>query len=140
DGFLQRAQTAVIKSNLNPVWNEELKLSVPQNYGALKVILDSILFTEQQVFDQDVLSSNDMMGEADVDLQPMITAATAFGDPDLLADMQIGKWLQSNDNALIRDSTINIIDGKIKQEVSLKLQNVESGGIDLELEWIPLAQ
>ncbi|THU71670.1 hypothetical protein C4D60_Mb04t03920 [Musa balbisiana] len=126
----QRAQTAVIKSDLNPVWNEELKLSVPQNYGALKV----------QVFDQDVLSSNDIMGEADVDLQPMITAATAFGDPDLLADMQIGKWLHSNDNALIRDSTINIIDGKVKQEVSLKLQNVESGGIDLELEWIPLAQ
>lgn len=126
----QRAQTAVIKSDLNPVWNEELKLSVPQNYGALKV----------QVFDQDVLSSNDIMGEADVNLQPMITAATAFGDPDLLADMQIGKWLQSNDNALIRDSIINIIDGKVKQEVSLKLQNVESGGIDLELEWIPLAQ
>ncbi|CAL9050029.1 ADP-ribosylation factor GTPase-activating protein AGD12-like [Musa acuminata AAA Group] len=126
----QRAQTAVIKSDLNPVWNEELKLSVPQNYGALKV----------QVFDRDVLSSNDIMGEADVNLQPMITATTAFGDPDLLADMQIGKWLQSNDNALIRDSTINIIDGKVKQEVSLKLQNVESGGIDLELEWIPLAQ
>lgn len=98
------------------------------------------MFTEQQVFDRDVLSSNDIMGEADVNLQPMITATTAFGDPDLLADMQIGKWLQSNDNALIRDSTINIIDGKVKQEVSLKLQNVESGGIDLELEWIPLAQ
>lgn len=124
----QRAQTTVIKSNLNPVWNEELKLSVPQCYGPLKL----------QVFDHDVLSSDDIMGDAEIDLQPMITAANAFGDPELLADMQIGKWLKSNDNALTEDSTINIVDGMIKQNVSLKLQNVESGEVDLELEWIPL--
>lgn len=80
------------------------------------------------------------MGEAEVDLQPMITSATAFGDPDLLSDMQIGKWLLSNDNALIRDSVINVVDGKVKQEVSLKLQNVECGELDLELRWIPLIQ
>ncbi|WOK99955.1 ADP-ribosylation factor GTPase-activating protein AGD12 [Canna indica] len=126
----QKAQTAVVKSNLSPVWNEELKLSVPQNYGPLKV----------QIFDHDVISSDDLMGEAEVDLQPMITAAMAFGNPDLLSDMQIGKWLQSNDNALVKDSTINIVDGKVKQDVSLKMQNVESGEIDLELEWISLAQ
>lgn len=80
------------------------------------------------------------MGEAEVDLQPMITSAMAFGDPDLLSDMQIGKWLQSNDNALIRDSVINVVDGKVIQEVSLKLQNVECGELDLELRWIPLIQ
>ncbi|KAG0499138.1 hypothetical protein HPP92_003450 [Vanilla planifolia] len=50
----QKAQTSVIKSNLNPVWNEELKLSVPQHYGPLKL----------QVFDHDVLSAGDIMGEA----------------------------------------------------------------------------
>ncbi|XP_038982561.1 ADP-ribosylation factor GTPase-activating protein AGD12-like isoform X1 [Phoenix dactylifera] len=126
----QVAQTTIIKSNLNPVWNEELKLAVPKKYGPLKL----------HVFDHDMLSKDDLMGEAEVDLQPMITAAMAFGDPDLLADMQIGKWLQSNDNALTKDSTINIVDGKVKQEVSLKLQNVESGEIELELEWIPLSQ
>lgn len=126
----QTVRTTIIKSNLNPVWNEELKLAVPQKYGPLKL----------QVFDHDMLSKDDLMGEAEVDLQPMITAAVAFGDPDLLADMQIGKWLQSNDNALAKDSTINIIDGKVKQDVSLKLQNVESGEVELELEWIPLSQ
>ncbi|KAL6602976.1 hypothetical protein ACP70R_043337 [Stipagrostis hirtigluma subsp. patula] len=126
----QKAKTSVIQRNLNPVWNEELKLSVPQQYGPLKL----------QVFDYDMLTKDDKMGEAEVDLQPMISAATAFGDPDLLADMQIGKWLMSPDNALIRDSAVNVIDGKVKQEVSLRLQNVESGEVDLELEWIPLNQ
>lgn len=80
------------------------------------------------------------MGEAEVDLQPLITSAMAFGDPDSLSDMQIGRWLKSHDNALINDSSVRIVDGKVKQEVSLKLQNVESGEIDLELEWIALSE
>ncbi|KAL6500596.1 ADP-ribosylation factor GTPase-activating protein agd12, partial [Orobanche hederae] len=33
----QKAQTTVVESNLNPVWNEELMLSVPQNYGPIKL-------------------------------------------------------------------------------------------------------
>lgn len=92
------------------------------------------------MFDYDTFSADDIMGEAEVDLQPMITSAMAFGDAGLLANMQIGKWLKSEDNALIDDSTINIIDGKVRQDVSLKLQNVESGEIELEMEWIPLDQ
>ncbi|KAJ3679062.1 hypothetical protein LUZ60_017073 [Juncus effusus] len=126
----QKAQTTVINRNLNPVWNENLKLSVPQQYGPLKL----------QVYDHDVISADDLMGEAEIDLQPLITSADAFGDPDNLPDMQIGKWLTSNDNCLIKDSAINVVDGKVKQEVTLKLQNVESGEIDLELEWIALSQ
>ncbi|WOK92015.1 hypothetical protein Cni_G00706 [Canna indica] len=124
----QKAQTTVKKSNLNPIWNEELKFSVPQRYGALKL----------QVYDHDMFSADDIMGEAEVDLQPMITAAMAFGDAELLGNMQIGRWLKTNDNALIKDSTVNIVEGKVKQEVYLKLQNVECGEIELELEWVPL--
>ncbi|WOL19447.1 hypothetical protein Cni_G28245 [Canna indica] len=124
----QRAQTTVKKSNLNPVWNEELKFTIPQKYGPLKL----------QVFDHDVISADDIMGEAEIDLQPMITAAMAFGNMELLGNMQIGKWLKTSDNALIKDSLVNIVDGKIKQEVLLKLQNVESGEVELELEWMPI--
>ncbi|KAK7359131.1 hypothetical protein VNO77_01078 [Canavalia gladiata] len=124
----QTVQTTVISSNLNPVWNEELTLSVPLQFGLLSL----------RVFDHDLFSADDIMGEADIDLQPLITSAMAFGDAGIFDDMQIGKWLKSNDNALIDDSTVNIIDGKVKQKISLKLQNVECGELDLELEWIPL--
>ncbi|KAM1032725.1 hypothetical protein ACFX2I_036271 [Malus domestica] len=126
----QTLRTTVIKSNLNPVWNEELMLSVPEQFGPLQL----------QVFDYDTFSADDIMGEAEVDLQPLITSAMAFGDAGMFGNMQIGKWLKSNDNALIDDSTVNIIDGKVKQELSLKLQNVECGELDLELEWMPLEQ
>ncbi|CAN0874894.1 Probable ADP-ribosylation factor GTPase-activating protein AGD13, partial [Linum grandiflorum] len=33
----QTVQTSVIRSNLNPEWNEELMLSVPQDYGTVKL-------------------------------------------------------------------------------------------------------
>ncbi|KAJ9140872.1 hypothetical protein P3X46_031464 [Hevea brasiliensis] len=126
----QTVQTTVVRSNLNPVWNEELMLSVPQDFGPVKL----------EVFDHDTFSADDIMGEAELDIQPLITAAMAFGDPEMFGNMQIGKWLKSHDNALIDDSIINIVDGKVKQEVSLKLQNVECGELELELEWIPLDQ
>ncbi|KAF8769633.1 hypothetical protein HU200_006232 [Digitaria exilis] len=124
----QKAQTSVIKSNLNPVWNEELKLSVPREYGPLKL----------QVFDHDMVSKDDLMGEAEIDLQTMINAAAAFGDPELLADIQIGRWLKSEDNALVRDSAVVVAGGKVKQGVALKLQHTESGELELEMEWMPL--
>ncbi|KAL8512617.1 hypothetical protein ACS0TY_018924 [Phlomoides rotata] len=127
---MQKAQTAVVKSNLNPIWNEELMLSVPQNYGPIKL----------EVYDYDTFSADDIMGEAEIDIQSMITSASAFGNAGMFEDMQIGKWLKSQDNALLEDSTVNIVDGKVKQLVSLKLQNVESGEVHLELEWIPLDQ
>ncbi|KAJ6298337.1 hypothetical protein OIU76_019483 [Salix suchowensis] len=41
----QTAQTTVMKSNLNPVWNEELMLSVPQDFGPIKLVSLFIIFT-----------------------------------------------------------------------------------------------
>ncbi|XP_010422423.1 PREDICTED: probable ADP-ribosylation factor GTPase-activating protein AGD13 isoform X3 [Camelina sativa] len=126
----QTLQTTVVNSNLNPVWNQELMLSVPESYGPVKL----------QVYDYDTFSADDIMGEADIDIQPLITSAMAFGDPEMFGDMQIGKWLKSHDNPLIDDSIINIVDGKVKQEVQIKLQNVECGELELEMEWLPLDQ
>lgn len=107
----------------------------------LKAALIQIgLSLPQEVFDQDMLSADDLMGDAEIDLQPMIESSFAFGDPDLLSDMQIGKWLKSEDNSLIDNSIVNIVDGKIIQELSIRLRNVESGEIYLSIEWIPLMQ
>lgn len=92
----------------------------------------------QEVYDHDTFSADDIMGEAEIDLKPMITAAMAFGDPSRHADMQIGRWFMTRDNCLLSDSIVNISSGKVKQEVNLKLQNVESGEMEIELEWARL--
>lgn len=104
------------------------------------MVIDDYSCKLQQVYDYDTFSADDIMGEAEIDLQPLITSAMAFGDAGMFSNMQIGKWLKSHDNALISDSTVNIVDGKVKQEIALKLQNVESGELDLELEWLALEQ
>ena len=85
-----------------------------------------------------MVSKDDLMREAEIDLQTMINAAAAFGDPELLGDIQIGRWLKSEDNALVRDSAVVVAGGKVKQEVALRLQHTESGELELEMEWMPL--
>ncbi|KAJ4906899.1 C2 domain protein [Raphanus sativus] len=94
--------------------NQEFMLSVPESYGPVKL----------EVYDYDTFSADDIMGETELDIQPLITSGIAFGDTEMLGDMQIGKWMKSHDNPLIDDSIINIVDGKVKQEVQIKLHNV----------------
>ncbi|XP_072975519.1 probable ADP-ribosylation factor GTPase-activating protein AGD11 [Typha angustifolia] len=126
----QSMKTRVIKRNLNPVWNERLILSIPDPIPPLKL----------QVFDKDMFSTDDHMGEAEVDIQPLVSTAKAYENSSISDSMQIGRWLASNDNPLVKDSIILLSDGKVKQEMTLKLQNVERGELEIELECVPLSQ
>ncbi|KAL4291761.1 hypothetical protein GQ457_14G011530 [Hibiscus cannabinus] len=116
----QTIQTGVVPSSLNPIWNEDVMLSVPRNYGPLKLVSSSYIWNK------------------DIDIQPLISAGMAYPNPETYGNMQIGKWSKTEDNALITDSIINIVDGKVKQYVQLKLQNVECGEMYLDVEWLPL--
>ncbi|KAF6155282.1 hypothetical protein GIB67_019808 [Kingdonia uniflora] len=123
-------KTRVIKSNLNPVWNERLMLSIPEPIPPLKL----------QVYDNDTFKADDFMREAEIDIQPLVSAAKAYEKSTLTESIQLGKWLASKDNTLVRDSIINLEDGKVKQDIVLRLQNVERGVLDIELKCVPLTQ
>ena len=94
----------------------------------------------QQVYDKDTFSTDDRMGEAEIDIQPLVSAAKAFETSTIGEYMQLGKWLASEDNTLVKDSTISIVDGKVKQDITLKLKNVDKGELEVELECLPLSQ
>ncbi|XP_042450849.1 probable ADP-ribosylation factor GTPase-activating protein AGD11 isoform X1 [Zingiber officinale] len=126
----QSMKTRVIKSNLNPVWNEKLMLSIPDPIPPLKL----------QVYDKDTFSTDDRMGEAEIDIQPLVAAAKAYENSNISESMQLGKWLASEDNTLVKDSIISLVDGIVKQELTLRLQNVERGELEIELECVPLSQ
>ncbi|OAY82018.1 probable ADP-ribosylation factor GTPase-activating protein AGD11 [Ananas comosus] len=126
----QSMKTRVIKSNLNPVWNERLMLSIPDPIPLLKL----------QVYDKDTFSTDDRMGEAEIDIQPLVAAAKAYENSSIADSMQLGKWMATDDNTLVKDSIISLVDGKVKQEITLKLQNVERGVLEIELECVPLSQ
>ncbi|CAJ2657397.1 probable ADP-ribosylation factor GTPase-activating protein AGD11 [Trifolium pratense] len=126
----QSVKTRVIKNNLNPVWNESLMLSIPENIPPLKVL----------VYDKDTFSTDDFMGEAEIDIQPLVLAAIAYEKSSSNEPMQFEKFVASKNNSLVRDGTISLDEGKIKQEISVRLQNVERGVLEIELECVPLTQ
>ncbi|KAK3228861.1 hypothetical protein Dsin_000742 [Dipteronia sinensis] len=126
----QSVKTRVIKNNLNPVWNESLMLSIPENIPPLKVL----------VYDKDTFSTDDFMGEAEIDIQPLVTAARAYEKSSIIESMQLGKWVASKENTLVDDGIITLDDGMVKQEINLRLQNVERGVLEIELECVPLTQ
>ncbi|KAL8546827.1 hypothetical protein ACS0TY_006518 [Phlomoides rotata] len=127
----QSVKTRVIKNNLNPVWNERLMLSIPEDIPPLKLL----------VYDKDTFSTDDFMGSAEIDIQPLLSAAKASEDSSVSEPMQLGNWKASKEeNTLVKDGVITLEDGKVKQEIAIKLQNVERGVLEIELECVPLTQ
>lgn len=80
------------------------------------------------------------MGEAEIDIQPLVAAARANENSVISESTQLGKWEASKDNTLVTDGVITLVDGMVKQEISLRLQNVERGVLEIELECVPLTQ
>lgn len=80
------------------------------------------------------------MGEAEIDIQPLVSAAKAYETSIINDTVQLNKWLAKDGIWIPRDSAISIIDGKVKQEVTVRLQNVERGHLEMELECVPLTQ
>ncbi|KAG4989107.1 hypothetical protein JHK84_031660 [Glycine max] len=181
----QSVKTRVIKSSLNPIWNESLMLSIPDHIPPLKVVqmrefapgsiqtnvgmqerpklLEEFQFVaisrasnfdchsleesglsnaqvRELVYDKDTFSTDDFMGEAEIDIQPLVSAAKAYEKSSINESMQLGKWVASGDNTLVKDSIISLEEGKVKQEISVRLQHVERGVLEIELECVPLTQ
>ncbi|KAL7606935.1 probable ADP-ribosylation factor GTPase-activating protein AGD11 isoform X1 [Lactuca sativa] len=126
----QSVKTRVIKSSLNPVWNEKLMLSIPSNMPPLRLT----------VYDRDTLKADDFMGDAEIDIQPLVSAAKASENSDVNDSSTQGKWVASLENTVVKDGVITLAKGTVKQEIALKLQNVEKGILQIELECVPLTQ
>lgn len=130
----QTVKTRVIKRNLNPVWDEELTLSIPNPTPPLKL----------QVFDKDTLSRDDKMGDAVIDLQPLVMAVSMRNALPLTltskSETELHRLVASKGNYLVKDSCIRHVDGNTVQEICLRLQNVECGELELQLKWVDLPQ
>lgn len=127
----QSVKTRVIKNNLNPVWNEKLMLSIPDDVPPLIV----------NVFDKDKFSTDDHMGEAEIDIQPLVCAAKTLENSNGEPSTPLKRRPEGKDkNSLVNNGMITVADGKAKQDVAVKLQNVESGELHIEIECVPLSQ
>ncbi|KAM5588947.1 hypothetical protein ABKV19_007084 [Rosa sericea] len=121
----QMAKTKVINSCLNPVWNEELSFCPTEPVGVLNL----------EVFDKDFLKTDDKMGHAHLSLQPIVSAARLgqILQVSSSGETTLRKVVPDSDNCLVRESTINCVDGEVVQSVWLRLCDVESGEIELKI-------
>ncbi|MBA0861917.1 hypothetical protein Goshw_011816 [Gossypium schwendimanii] len=121
----QKLKTRVIKKNVNPEWNDDLTLS----------IADLSLPVKLTVYDRDTFSLDDKMGDAEFEIGPLVNAVkmSLEGRPN---GTIITKVQPSRQNCLSQESCIIWNNGKVVQDMFLRLRNVETGEVELQLEWI----
>ncbi|XP_010263993.1 PREDICTED: protein C2-DOMAIN ABA-RELATED 5-like isoform X3 [Nelumbo nucifera] len=125
--FAKKLKTRVMKKNINPEWNEDLTLSVADPELPIKLT----------VYDKDKFSLDDKMGDADIDIKPFLEAVKMH-----LVNLPSGTIIQrvqpNRQNCLAEESCIIWQDGKVVQDMYLRLKNVESGEVELQLQWIDI--
>ncbi|KMZ70108.1 C2 domain-containing protein-like [Zostera marina] len=119
-----KLKTSVIKKNLNPVWNENIDFSIVNPCEPIEI----------QVLDKDLLSRDETMGDASVDVGLLIQ--TGYLNPDDTPEGEIVYKVRPDEtNNLVETSNLFWADGKVVQDIILRLQNVECGELELQLQW-----
>ncbi|XP_010928845.1 protein C2-DOMAIN ABA-RELATED 4 [Elaeis guineensis] len=123
----QKLKTSVKKKNVNPEWNEDLTLSVSDPTQTIRL----------EVFDKDTFSRDDRMGDAEFGIQSFLEAVRM--DLSGLPNGTIITTVRpARNNCLSGDSSIVWKDGRITQDLVLRLRNVESGEVELQLQWVSI--
>uniref|UniRef100_A0A5B6YG93 Putative ADP-ribosylation factor GTPase-activating protein AGD11 n=1 Tax=Davidia involucrata TaxID=16924 RepID=A0A5B6YG93_DAVIN len=123
----QKLKTRVVKRNVNPEWNEDLTLS----------IADPNLPIKLSVYDKDTFTLDDKMGDAEFEIRPFLEAVRKRVESQNLPSGTIITRVQaSRENCLAEESSIIWADGKVVQDMTLRLRNVERGEVELRLQWI----
>ncbi|KAG6735250.1 protein C2-DOMAIN ABA-RELATED 4-like [Populus alba x Populus x berolinensis] len=123
----QKLKTRVIKKNINPEWNDDLTLS----------IVDPKLPVLIRVYDKDTFSLDDKMGDAEFDISQFIEVVKMRLD-NLPSGTIIRKIQPCRENCLAEESCIVWANGKVVQNLFLRLKHVETGEVELQLEWIDI--
>ncbi|XP_044506009.1 protein C2-DOMAIN ABA-RELATED 2-like [Mangifera indica] len=123
----QKLKTRVVKRNLNPEWNEELTLSISDPPVPIKLL----------VYDRDRFSPDDKMGDAEFYITDYLQALRMQLE-GLPSGTIIRKVLPSRENCLAEESHIIWANGKVVQNMFLRLRNVECGEVEIQLRWIDI--
>lgn len=123
----QKLKTRVIKKDVNPEWNEDLTLSVTDPNLPIKLT----------VYDHDTFSKDDKMGDAEFDIKAYIDALR-MNLQGLPSGTIISRVQPCRQNCLSEESCIMWNEGKVVQDICLRLRNVECGEVEIQLQWIDL--
>ena len=115
----------MVTRSLNPEWNDLLTLSVSDLNTPIKLF----------VYDKDTFSFDDKMGDAEFDIGPFLKVLK-MGLQGLPNGTIITKVLPNRQDCLAEESKIYFSNGKVVQDMVLRLRHVECGEIELQLQWI----
>ncbi|KAI3733837.1 hypothetical protein L6452_13294 [Arctium lappa] len=125
----QKTKSRVVKGNCNPEWNDELTLTLRDPKAPINIA----------VYDKDRFSNDDNMGVAEIDVKPYIKCLQRSLE---LNNLPNGTTLErvhpQKSNNLADESCIVWENGKIVQDMVLRLREVECGEVVIRMELIPL--
>lgn len=90
----------------------------------------------QEVYDKDTFV-DDPMGNAELDIRPLVEVVK-MKLQDVADNAIVKKLVPNRQNCLAEESSIYISEGKVKQDLVVRLKNVECGEIELQLQWVEL--
>ncbi|XP_016901443.2 protein C2-DOMAIN ABA-RELATED 4-like isoform X2 [Cucumis melo] len=92
---------------------------------------------KQTVYDHDTFSKDDKMGYAEFDIKAFMEALK-MNLKNLPSGTTITRMLPARQNCLAEESCVVWKDGKVVQDIYLRLRNVECGEVEVQLQWINL--
>ncbi|KAB8105513.1 hypothetical protein EE612_039427 [Oryza sativa] len=121
----QKVKSSIRYHSINPEWNEELTLSITNMMLPVKI----------EVFDKDTFTKDDSMGDAEFGILDFVEIAKQ--DHSHLGDGAVMKTIHPDmENCFAAESHITWKDGKVSQDIVLKLRNTDTGEIILHLQWV----
>lgn len=97
-------------------------------------------FFLQLVYDKDKFTTDDFMGEAEIDIEPLVSAAIEYETSTIRETRRLGSWLACKEDTSVSDGKVSHEEVKVKQDISLRLQKVERGVLEIQIECLPLTQ
>lgn len=92
-----------------------------------------MLLSFQYVYDRDTFSSDDIMGEAELDINPIVEALKMRSEEGLPNGTTLCTIPPNRQNRLAERSQIVWENGQVVQNMVLRLKHVESGEVELQL-------
>ncbi|KAK9051070.1 hypothetical protein SSX86_027696 [Deinandra increscens subsp. villosa] len=126
---VQKTKTKVVRDTCNPVWDCDLTMIIKDPKAPITLT----------VHDKDTFSEDDTMGVAHLDLSPCIECMETRKD---LHHLPVGTQLDTvqpdEQNNLVEESHIIWNKDVITQDMHIRLKNVETGEIEVQIEITPV--
>ncbi|KAE8694726.1 ubiquitin-like protein-like [Hibiscus syriacus] len=101
------------------------------------VRLKSRVVKKDTVYDHDAFTKDEKMVDTEFEVRPYIEALKTHTNLEEIPSGTVLSRLQpSTSNCLAEESPVYLNEGKIVQDLVLRLRNVECGEVEIQLEWI----